>query len=145
MDREVACIPGNNTIPGDIYIHKGPGGVPIAIDVAVVSPLTKLDLRVIHDLSMPARNANEAERRKITKYEADFITLKGRVTFLPFGVSTFGALGSHARSVMEILGDGITHGRLIPPEIAIFYAHRFLIGHVLANIGVSLSQALSML
>ena len=144
-DREVACIPGNNAIPGDIYIHNGPEGIPIAIDVAVVSPLTKKDLEVIHDLSMPARNANEAERRKITRYNLDFIALKGRVTFLPFGVSTFGALGSRARRVIAILVERITHDRLIPAEIARFYVSRILIGHILANIGVSMSQALAKL
>ena len=141
-DREVACIPGCNKIPGDIYIHNGPEGVPIAIDVTVVSPLTKKDLQVIHDLSMPARNANEGEHRKIAEYQQEFIALKGRVTFLPFGVSTFGALGSRARSVIAMLVKRITRDRLIPAEIARFYVSRILIGHILANIGVSLSQAL---
>ena len=142
-DREVACIPGSNTIPGDIYIHNGPEGVPIAIDVTVVSPLTKKDLQVIHDLSMPAKNANEGERRKIADYEVEFTSLKGRVTFLPFGVSTFGALGSRARRVIAILVQRITHDRLIPAEIARFFVSRILIGHILDNIGVSLSQALA--
>jgi hypothetical protein len=62
--------------------------------------------------------------------------------FLPFGVSTFGALGSRARSVIAMLVKCITRDRLIPAEIARFYVSRILIGHILANIGVSLSQAL---
>ena len=61
MATEIQCIPGENVRPADIYIFHGPDGIPIAIDVTVVSPQT-------HDLSRPAANPNHAKRFKITKY-----------------------------------------------------------------------------
>jgi hypothetical protein len=85
---------------------------------------------------------------EVLRAHLDDTTLVGPVATLLeiyVGVSTFGALGSRARSVMAILVNGIVHGRLIPPEIARFYISRLLIGHILANIGVSLSQALAIL
>ena len=144
-DREVPCIPGKNVIPGDIYIHNGPEGIPIAIDVTVVSPLTSTQIERMHDLSMPATNANKAERMKFQKYADDFNDLNGRVSFIPFGVSTFGAFGSSARKLIAILVKEVNKTRLIPVEIAKSYICRILIGHVLANIGVAYSQALALL
>jgi hypothetical protein len=144
-DREVPCIPSKNVIPGDIYIHNGPEGIPIAIDVAVVSPLTEADLNRIHDLSMPAKNANDAERLKFRKYYEDFKDINSRVSFIPFGISTFGALGTNARRVIAMLVERIVQERLIPAEIARYFISRILIGHVLVNIGVTMSQALAML
>ena len=120
-------------------------GIPIAIDVTVVSPLTNGQIKRIHDLSMSAKNANKAERLKYLKYAEDFNDLNGRVSFIPFGVSTFGALGANARKLISILVKEVNKTRLIPAEIAKFYLCRILIGHVLANIGVALSQALAML
>ena len=73
---------------------------------------------------MSAKNANKAERLKYLKYAEDFNNLNGRVSFIPFGVSTFGALGANARKLISILVKEVNKTRLIPAEIAKFYLCR---------------------
>jgi hypothetical protein len=52
-----------------VYIFNGPNGIPIAIDVTIVSALISVAVTPAHNLSMPAVNVNAAERLKIKKYE----------------------------------------------------------------------------
>ena len=96
------------------------------------------------DLSLPAVNVNKTEARKIKRYEKEFRALDGRVAFSPFGISTFGAMGYHAKRVLAILVKETTKTRLIPAEIAHFYISRVLVGYVLSQIGLGMSQALAM-
>jgi uncharacterized membrane protein len=64
------------------YIHHdGPDGVPLAIDIAILSPLRSVYVNAVHDLSMPAANVNTTERNKLRKYKEDFKSIKGRITF----------------------------------------------------------------
>jgi hypothetical protein len=66
---------------------------------------------------MPAVNVNAAERNKINKYEVLLKEVKGRVDFLLFGISSFGATGCHAKAVLRFLVQRIHKTRLIPCEI----------------------------
>ena len=145
MITEVRCFPGENVRPADIFIFDGPNGVPLAIDITVVSPLCSVYIDPAHDLSTPAANVNAAERIKIKKYAHFMKDRKNRLTFMPFGISTFGSLGSSARKVLAFLVKETTRSRLIPSEIAAYYISRILIGTVFQQIGMAMSQDLAML
>ena len=144
FDNEVKCIPGENVRPADVYIFNGPDGIPLAIDVTIVSALSSLAVTPAHDLSDPAVNVNAAERLKVNKYEIHLKELKGRVDFSPFGISSFGATGRHAKAVVRFLVQRIHKTRLIPCEIAHYYVLRVLIGKVFQEIGLAMSQDLVM-
>jgi hypothetical protein len=66
FDNEVKCIPGENVRPADAYIFNG---IPLAIDVTIVSALNSVAVTPAHNLSMPAVYVNAAEHLKIKKYE----------------------------------------------------------------------------
>jgi hypothetical protein len=80
-----------------------------------------------HDLP---ENVNAAERGKIKKYAVHMNELTGRLDFSPFGISSFGATGCHAKEVLRFLIQRIHKTHLIPSEIAHYYVSKMLIGKV---------------
>jgi hypothetical protein len=83
-NKDIHCIPGSACVPADIFVHNGPTGIPMAVDVAVVSPLSSCIVNGAHDLSYPAENVNKTEADKTRKYKKDFESVAGRITFAPF-------------------------------------------------------------
>jgi hypothetical protein len=136
IDREVSCIPGSQVKPADIFIHNGPNGIPLAVDVAVVSALTSTVVDDFHDLSMCGINVNQSESKKLSKYRDALKKVKGRIGFEPFAISTFGSTGAHAKKVISFLVSNVKRTRLIPAEIAQFYITRILVSHVMQFVGL---------
>jgi hypothetical protein len=137
---EVACIPGSTDVPADIYIHQGPSGTPLAVDVSVVSPLAIS--RVGAFVTKPGRCTSVKEAEKLARYKEHFDQLQGSIRFLPFVMSTFGSMGEKAELLMSFIGNKLSQRWVTSFQFAVNFARVRLSAAVMKFVAMNLSHAL---
>jgi hypothetical protein len=135
---EVACIPGSNEVPADLYIHVGPNGVPLAVDVSITTPLHGLDRQ---PKSAPGVNLSKREREKVHMYGDLFRRMNGSIQFSPFVMSTCASFGPRARQFCMFIAAKLALRWRIKEQVAKAYVITHLSATLMQFIGVSLSQA----
>jgi hypothetical protein len=136
---EVACIPGCNNVPADVYVHEGPGGKPLAVDVSVASPLVATGP---HLHPSPGQRLCQREEHKIARYRKEFDSLNGSILFLPFVVSSFGGVGPRAKKLVSFIAAKLALSWFMAPQAARSYVMRHLMTSIMAHHAITLSQAL---
>jgi hypothetical protein len=140
---EVQCIPGSTDVPADIYIHNGPGGVPLAVDTSVATPLSATILRSFHVMSKPGACTRNRELHKIGRYKEQFDSVNGSIQYLPFVMSTFGASGLLARRLLLFLSQKLSGRWGVPSESARRLVQNRISSGLMKYAAISLSRALS--
>jgi len=137
---EVACIPGSNNVPADIYISEGPNEVPLAVDVAVVSPLAHSRMG---SPDAPVGSSTAAQESvKIARYKALFDQMHGRIQFSPFVISTFGGMAQEAKAIMRFIAHRLSQRWVITFASATRIVYVRILNALMHFIGLSLSHAL---
>jgi len=140
---EVQCIPGSTDVPADIYIHNGPGGVPLAVDTSVATPLSASILRSFHVMSKPGACIRNRESHKIGRYKEHFDSVNGSIQYLPFVMSTFGGSGLLARRLLLLLSQKLSERWGVPFESARTLVQNRISSGLMKYAAISLSRALS--
>jgi hypothetical protein len=135
--REVACIPNSNSVPADLYLHEGPSGKPMAVDMVVSTPLC-VDGRPVPGSVMRLR-----EKHKLSLYAAAFESIGGFVDFLPFAASSFGGIGKHAKILVAFVASKLASAWYMSPQSARAYVMAHLMTSIMAGNALLLSQAVS--
>ncbi len=137
---EVACIPGCNNVPADVYVHEGPNGKPVALDVSIASPLVVSGSQ-LHP--SPGSRLCEREASKIARYRKEFDSLNGAILFLPFAVSSFGGVGPRAKKFVSFIAAKLASSWYMTPQMARAYVMRQLMTSLMIHHATTLSQALA--
>ncbi len=137
---EVACVPGSTDVPADIYVHQGPSGTPLAVDVSVVSPLAVSRMGVF--VTKPGRCTSAREAEKLVRYKEHFDQLQGSIRFLPFVMSTFGSMGEKGEILMAFIGNKLSQRWVTSFQFAVSFARVRLSAAVMKFVAMNLSHAL---
>jgi hypothetical protein len=116
---EVQCIPGSTDVPADLYVCEGPNGVPLAVDVTVVSPVCDMASSALTLTSKAGAYLARAETKKMRKYESHFKSINGSIRFLPFVMSSFGgAWSGQASEMVNFISRSLSSKLLMPLQSA---------------------------
>ncbi len=115
---EVQCIPGSLDVPADLYICKGPGGIPIAVDVTVGSPVCDSATKALTVISKAGSYLSRKETDKLYKYKEHFASVNGTIQFLPFVMSSFGGVAGQAKELVSFISRALAKKMLMPLQSA---------------------------
>ena len=129
------CIPGSRNIPADLYVPRaGPDARPVAVDVAVVTPVPSWKPK-------PGHTLRDMESLKVGKYANDLATVP-HLVFIPFVMSCYGSLGQKAREFVSIVAAGLTQKWLWSVMEAEEYVRRVIQAAVMAFLGDQMLKTL---
>ena len=135
---EVQCIPGSTNVPADLYIYSSASDTkPTAVDVGVISPQYN---------SWSAEQGytmHRMEEVKLRKY-ADDLKSAPHLRFVPFVVSTYGSLGTKARSFVSYLASCLCKRVVWSLLDAQHYVRRVVQASVMAFMGAQMLTTLNM-
>jgi hypothetical protein len=115
---EVHCIPGSLHVPADLYIHNGPGNIPVAVDMAVGSPVCDSAAQQMTTMSKAGTFLRMKEQQKQGKYKAHFASMRGTIRCVPFVMSTFGAVAEQASGLMTFVSQSLAERWKTPLQVA---------------------------
>ncbi len=137
---EVACIPGSNDVPADIYIHQGPSDTPVAVDMSVVTPLAMGRMGTFATKAGTCTATREAE--KFAKYREHFDKLDGSIRFMPFVISTFGGVGEKGTILMAFIAQKLAQRWVVSIELASQLLRTRVLAAMMKFVAMNLSHAL---
>ena len=140
---EVQCIPGSRDVPADLYIHSGPKDIPLAVDLAVVSPICDTAVKDLNARSRSGLQLRQTEINKCHKYKAHFDGMNGSIRFLPFVVSTFGNIGHQAEVLIGFIAAQLAKRWRMSATSALAFVTSQVSAAVMKIIAISMSQALA--
>jgi hypothetical protein len=141
---EVQCIPGSQDVPADLYICDGPNGIPVAVDVAVVSPICEEATSTLMLTSKAGAYLSRQETKKNRKYDSHFKSINGSIRFLPFVVSSFGGVSAGpASELVTFTARALSQKLLMPLQSAYALVNNQISASLMQFVSVKLSHALA--
>jgi hypothetical protein len=96
---EVLCFPGNLDVPADLYIFNGPGGIPLAVDVTVGSPICISMTKLLTKTLKPGVYLAAKKQSKMRKYKEPLPRSTGRFLFFPSSFPLLAERGGKPRTL----------------------------------------------
>jgi hypothetical protein len=141
---EVQCIPGSQDVPADLYICDGPNGIPLAVDVAVVSPVCAMATNSLMLTSKAGAYLTRQETKKLKKYDAHFKSVNGSIRFLPFVMSSFGGPSAGpASELLTFIARSLSQKLLLPLQSAHALVSNQVSASLMQFVSLKLSHALA--
>jgi hypothetical protein len=140
---EVQCIPGSLDVPADLYIHNGPGNIPVAVDMAVGSPVCDSATQHMTTMSKAGAFLKGKEQQKTWKYKTHFASMKGTIHYVPFIMSTFGAVAEQASGLMTFVSRSLAERWKTPLQVAHSLVSKRISASIMKFVSLSLSHAVA--
>jgi len=141
---EVQCIPGSTDVPADLYICDGPNGIPLSVDVAVVSPVCETATNPLTLTSRAGTYLAKAESKKAWKYDKHFKSVNGTIRYLPFVVSSFGGVSAGpASELVTFIARSLSEKLLLPLQSAHALVSNQVSASLMHFVSLKLSHALA--
>jgi hypothetical protein len=138
---EVQCIPGSLDVPADLYIHHGPDGTPVAIDMAVGSPVCDSATQSMTTMSKAGAFLKWKEQQKAWKYKTHFASMKGTIRYVPFVMSTFGGVAEQASTIVGFVSRSLAERWKLPLQVAHTLVSQRISASIMKFVSLSLSHA----
>jgi hypothetical protein len=130
-------------VPADLYICDGPNGIPLAVDVAVASPVCETATTPLNLTSKAGTYLAKQETMKLWKYQSHFKSVKGSIEFLPFVMSSFGGVSGKASELVNFIARVLSTKLLMPLQSAHTLVSNQVSASLMHFISLKLSHALA--